>query len=49
MCNTFVHTYQCGHTIREKAPCAPSRAGPCGVDKTTKVKHDSKCDSCDHH
>ncbi|KAK8222379.1 hypothetical protein BKA81DRAFT_10733, partial [Phyllosticta paracitricarpa] len=47
MCTRFIHTYGCGHQVVEKAPCATSRSAPCGVLKTTHVKHDEKCDSCD--
>ncbi|KAF2637349.1 hypothetical protein P280DRAFT_521030 [Massarina eburnea CBS 473.64] len=42
MCTRVVHSYQCGHTITEKAPCAMSRTAPCGVENTKKVKHDEK-------
>lgn len=48
MCTKVVHTYSCGHEVTEKAPCATSRTASCGVCNTKTVKHDEKCDSCDH-
>jgi hypothetical protein len=48
MCTKVVHKYGCGHEIAEKAPCATSRTAPCGVCNTKTVKHDEKCDRCDH-
>ncbi|OCL07643.1 hypothetical protein AOQ84DRAFT_294691 [Glonium stellatum] len=49
MCTKVIQQYSCGHQVVGKAPCATSRGGsPCGVLKTTVVKHDEKCDSCDH-
>ncbi|KAF2196673.1 hypothetical protein GQ43DRAFT_382736 [Delitschia confertaspora ATCC 74209] len=50
MCTKVIHQYSCGHQVVEKAPCATSRGAPgtCGVLNTKNVKHDEKCDRCDH-
>jgi hypothetical protein len=48
MCTRIHHTYACGHVVSEKAPCAASRSTNCGENKVKNVKHDEKCDRCDH-
>lgn len=48
MCQKFVHTYSCGHQMVQKAECATSRSTNCGVLQVKNIKHDEKCDSCDH-
>ncbi|KAL6706414.1 hypothetical protein ACN47E_005520 [Coniothyrium glycines] len=48
MCTKVVHKYGCGHTIEAKAACATSRTTPCGVCNVKTVKHDEKCEDCDH-
>ncbi|PVI06736.1 hypothetical protein DM02DRAFT_514055 [Periconia macrospinosa] len=47
MCNVFIRTYQCGHSSRDKAPCAQSKTAPCGDEKVRKIKHEEKCDNCE--
>lgn len=48
MCTKVVHTYGCGHQHAEKAPCATSRGADCRTLNVKTVKHDEKCESCDH-
>ncbi|KAF2808397.1 uncharacterized protein BDZ99DRAFT_521952 [Mytilinidion resinicola] len=48
MCQKFVHTFSCGHQMVQKAECATSRSTNCGVLQVKNIKHDEKCDSCDH-
>ncbi|XPS79870.1 hypothetical protein M3J09_011840 [Ascochyta lentis] len=47
MCTKVVHTYGCGHSTTDRAPCAASRSANCGVSNVKTVKHEEKCDSCD--
>jgi len=48
MCMKIVRTYSCGHQLVEKAECATSRSTNCGKLEVKSIKHDEKCDSCDH-
>jgi hypothetical protein len=48
MCLKVVHKYGCGHETVATAPCATSRTAPCGVNNVKTVKHEEKCEQCDH-
>ncbi|OCK85518.1 hypothetical protein K432DRAFT_26667, partial [Lepidopterella palustris CBS 459.81] len=48
MCTKVINQYSCGHQVVEKAPCATSRSAVCGVLNTKTIKHEDKCERCDH-
>jgi hypothetical protein len=48
MCLKVVHKYGCGHEHVATAPCATSKTSACGVNNVKTVKHEEKCETCDH-
>jgi hypothetical protein len=45
MCTVIVHTYGCGHEVRDEAPCAQRRAGKaCKGVSERKIPHTEKCE-----
>jgi hypothetical protein len=48
MCLKVVHKYGCGHEQVATAPCATSKTSACGVNNVKTVKHEEKCETCDH-
>jgi hypothetical protein len=48
MCLKVVHKYGCGHETSATASCATSRTSACGVNNVKTIKHEEKCEQCDH-
>ena len=46
MCTDIIHKYTCGHTKKDKAPCAGKKSGGCKGQGVKTVTHSERCPQC---
>ena len=46
MCTDVIHKYTCGHTKKDRAPCAGARGGTCKGTSQKVISHSERCAAC---